>query len=89
MKKIIIILLFILTAGLFGCKYDSISTKPSVFIVAKITRDRDNKKTGTNMYLIHEWRFLSDGSKSLLRSDWHTLEEGFEIGDTLTFVTVK
>lgn len=82
-KKLILILL--MTVGITtGCEKSlSRSSKPTFFVIQTITQDYWDKKTNVCRYEIQVWTTYSDGSLAISKNDWFTLQEGFQIGDTL------
>lgn len=83
MKKLIVILIIVL--GLCtGCgKFMSDSDKPPIFVIQKVTQDRFEKELNVAKYKIRIFTFGSQGSPIMSEDKWFTLEEGFQVGDTL------
>lgn len=86
MKKLI--LLLVMTMGIsMGCdRVLSTSQKPTVFTIIKTSQTCQDKQAGVTQYKLQKWTFLSDGSRVLSSSNWYTLQEGFQVGDTLRFM---
>lgn len=65
-----------------GCqKYYSASSKPTFLAVEKISQDKWDKERNVVQYKLQTW--ISTG---ISETHWYTLQEGFQIGDTLILV---
>jgi hypothetical protein len=86
MKKLI--LMFVMVVGLStGCERSlSVSSKPTFFIIEKITQDKWDKQANVTQYKLQIWATTSGGLLSHLEDHWYTLQEGFQVGDTLKFI---
>jgi hypothetical protein len=61
----------------------STSYKPTFFVIDKISQDHWNKRTNVAQYKVQVWTTTNKGTMSYWKHEWFTLQEGFQVGDTL------
>jgi hypothetical protein len=89
MKKVILILV-IITGISTGCERSlSTSTNPTFFVVQTIHQDSWDKQFNVAEYILQMWTTDNKGTLSLAKTRWYTLQEGFQVGDTLVFTQKK
>lgn len=70
-----------------GCERNlSTSNDPTFFVVEKIRQDSWDKQASVVQYKVQIWITTSGGLLALTTSHWFTLQEGFQVGDTLKFI---
>jgi hypothetical protein len=79
---VFIVILFLL----IGCgRLDCRSTTPTVFVISKKYQTSGDKNNHVARYKIDRYYIYTEGSYGY-NTEWHTLQENFEVGDTLQFV---
>ena len=84
MKKFLLISTVAL--ALVSCqKIDSNSAAPAKFVIDKISQDAREKANKVCKYRVNQ--YTTNGGRLVYAGDrWYTLQEGFQVGDTLSFV---
>lgn len=92
MKKIIFLLTVLIVLTLLaGCSWDkaaSTSTAPAYFVIKSMSQSRSDKESNVAKYHLEIWTTDSDGSKIFADTKWYTLEDNYQVGDTLKFIKI-
>jgi hypothetical protein len=83
MKKLILLLVMVMGISI-GCERSlSVSSKPTFFVIQTIRQDNWDKKTNVAQYKLECYT-----STGMQKTHWFTLQEGFQVGDTLKFTKI-